>query len=194
MIEITLAKSAGFCYGVKRAINLTNEALEKYSELYSKGNIVNNKKVVEKLEGKGLKRFSDICELNSNANVLIRAHGIAVSELKEYEALDCNIIDATCPNVKKIHNIVNKHANTDWKILIIGDKNHPEILGISSYAGRNFEVVTTIEEVKSYDKVCVVEQTTFSKKLAQEYLKKGDFKWFAIYRIIFGIIILIFLV
>lgn len=172
MVEIILAKSAGFCYGVKRAVNITTDALEKYNELYSGGNVVNNKDVVNELEEKGLKRYSDISELNHNANVLVRAHGIALNELKKYEELNCNIVDATCPNVKKIHNIVNQHANTDCKIIIIGDKGHPEIIGISSYAGNNFEIINSIDEVKKYDKVCIVAQTTFSKKLAKEIIEK----------------------
>lgn len=172
MVEIVLAKSAGFCYGVKRAVNITTEALEKYSELYSGGNVVNNKDVVNELEEKGLKRYSNISELDGNVNVLVRAHGIPLDELKKYQELNCNIVDATCPNVKKIHNIVSKHANTECKIIIIGDEGHPEVVGILSYAGNNVEIVNSIDEVGKYDKVCVVSQTTFSKELAQEIIDK----------------------
>ncbi|MBR4110427.1 MAG: 4-hydroxy-3-methylbut-2-enyl diphosphate reductase [Clostridia bacterium] len=172
MIEVTLAKSAGFCYGVKRAVTLTNEALQQYNELYSKGNVVNNKNVVNDLEEKGLKRFSTVSELASNSNVLIRAHGITNEELKEYEQLKCNIIDATCPNVKKIHDIVRKYSNSDYKVIIIGDKFHPEVVGIASYAGDNVEIITSENEVKKYNKVCIVEQTTFSKEYAQRIIDK----------------------
>ena len=172
MIEVTLAKSAGFCYGVKRAVQITNEALKQYNKLYSRGNVVNNKIVVNAMELKGLKRFCNITELNQNSNVLIRAHGITNQELKEYEQLRCNIIDATCPNVKKIHEIVKKYANTDYEIIIIGDKNHPEVLGIASYAENNINVIDNEDEVKNYDKVCVVEQTTFSKEYAQRIIDK----------------------
>lgn len=172
MIEVTLAKSAGFCYGVKRAVQITNEALKQYNKLYSRGNVVNNKIVVNAMELKGLKRFCNITELNQNSNVLIRAHGITNQELKEYEQLRCNIIDATCPNVKKIHEIVKKYANTDYEIIIIGDKNHPEVLGIASYAENNVNIIDNEDEVKNYDKVCVVEQTTFSKEYAQRIIDK----------------------
>ncbi|MBO5179986.1 MAG: 4-hydroxy-3-methylbut-2-enyl diphosphate reductase [Clostridia bacterium] len=172
MIEVTLAKSAGFCYGVKRAVNLTNEALQEYDELYSKGNVVNNKNVVDDLESKGLKRFCNVSELNKNSNVLIRAHGITCEELNEYEQLRCNIVDATCPNVKKIHEIVKKYANTDYEIIIIGDKSHPEVLGIASYGGCYVDIISNEDEVKKYNKVCVVEQTTFSKEYAQKIIDK----------------------
>lgn len=172
MSEVTLAKSAGFCYGVKRAINLTNEALEKCGELYSRGNVVNNKIVVDELERKGLKRFSNESELNKNSNVLVRAHGITLEEMHQYEKLECNIIDATCPNVKKIHDIVIKHANTDYKVIIIGDVNHPEVAGIASYAGSNVDIISDENEVKHYNKVCIVEQTTFSKEYAQKIIDK----------------------
>ena len=134
--------------------------------------MVNNKIVVNAMELKGLKRFCNITELNQNSNVLIRAHGITNQELKEYEQLRCNIIDATCPNVKKIHEIVKKYANTDYEIIIIGDKNHPEVLGIASYAENNINVIDNEDEVKNYDKVCVVEQTTFSKEYAQRIIDK----------------------
>ena len=172
MIEITLAKSAGFCYGVKRAVQLANEALNNTDELYSKGNVVNNKIVVDDLESKGLKRFKDSSQLERNSNVLIRAHGITLSELDAYETLQCKMIDATCPNVKKIHDIVRKYADTDYKIIIIGDKDHPEVLAIASYAGNDVDVITSEKEVREYNKVCVVEQTTFSKEYAQKIIDK----------------------
>lgn len=172
MIEVTLAKSAGFCYGVKRAVKLANEALQKYDELYSRGNVVNNKIIVSDMEAKGLKRFCNISELNQNSNILIRAHGITKEELKQYEQLDCNIIDATCPNVKKIHEIVKKYADTDYEIIIIGDKNHPEVLGIASYCGTKVDIISDENEVEKYDKVCIVEQTTFSKEYAQKIINK----------------------
>lgn len=172
MIEIVLAKSAGFCYGVKRAVELANKALQEYSEVYSGGNVVNNKQVVKDLENKGLKRFNCLNELKENSNVLIRAHGVSLEELHEYEKLRCNIVDATCPNVKRIHELVKKHANTEWKIIILGDKEHPEIVGIKSYAGENYTVINSIDKVMEYDKVCVVQQTTFSKILAQKIIDK----------------------
>lgn len=172
MIEVTLAKSAGFCYGVKRAVQFANEALKNTNELYSRGNVVNNKIVVDNLEKKGLKRFKDLSQLEKNSSVLIRAHGITLSELDAYENMQCNMIDATCPNVKKIHDIVKKYAETDYKIIIIGDKNHPEVLAIASYAGKDVDILNSEDEVTEYNKVCVVEQTTFSKEDAQKIIDK----------------------
>ena len=166
-MELIIAKSAGFCYGVKRAIDITENTLLQYNKVYIKGNIVNNTIVVKKFEEKGLKKFESITELNKGDNILIRAHGCTPLEVKEYELCGCNIIDATCPNVKNIHNIVQKHANTEYKIIIIGDKNHPEVLGIAGNSGTNFEIINDIDEIKTYDKVCIVEQTTFSKQYAQ---------------------------
>lgn len=172
MIEVTLAKSAGFCYGVKRAVNLTNAALQEYTKLYSRGNVVNNKIVVDDMQKRGLIRFNSFSELMQNSNVLIRAHGITKDELREYEKLNCNIVDATCPNVKKIHEIVKKYVDTDYEIIIIGDKNHPEVLGIASYGGSNINIISDENEVDKYNKVCVVEQTTFSKEYAQKIINK----------------------
>lgn len=172
MIEVTLAKSAGFCYGVRRAVKLANEALKSTNELYSRGNVVNNKIVVENLENRGLKRFENLSQLEKKSNVLIRAHGVTLSELNAYEALECNLFDATCPNVKKIHDIVKKYSDSDYKVLIIGDKNHPEVLAIESYAGNDAVIISSEDEVNEYNKVCVVEQTTFSKVYAQKIIDK----------------------
>lgn len=177
-LEITVAKTAGFCFGVKRAIELTENALLDHNSVYSVGSIVHNKFVNDELKNKGLIFVGGLKDVPFGSSVIIRAHGITESEFKSCNERCLNVVDTTCPNVKHIHNIVNKYSNEGYFIIIIGDYNHPEVIGISGWANGKFRVVNDISDVFECDlkNVCVVSQTTMNvdrNRLIVEEIKKN---------------------
>ncbi len=185
-MNVTLAKSAGFCFGVKRAVNLVYEEIEKQQEpIYTYGPIIHNDEVVKDFNSKGVKVISDLEELKNlpKGTVIIRSHGISGAEYKEIEAAGFRIADATCPFVKKIHRLVEEHSRAGESILIIGNSTHPEVEGIKGWVeGDDVSVVNSVEEaedftIKSKKPLCIVSQTTFNYKKFQELVeiitKKG---------------------
>ena len=187
-MEIVIAKSAGFCFGVKRAVDSAYDILEKFSmehssnvdsdvKLYSIGPIIHNEKVMDDLKRNGLTELDDIEEITKikNSKIIIRTHGI---EKNIFETLKNNgneIIDLTCPFVKKIHITVAEYSEKGYKIIVIGDKNHPEVRGIVSYASTDIRVVkdeTDIENVDfdKYDKILIVFQTTMNVKIGKKLI------------------------
>ena len=185
-MNVTLAKSAGFCFGVKRAVNLVYEEIEKQQEpIYTYGPIIHNDEVVKDFNSKGVKEISDLEELKNipKGTVIIRSHGISGAEYKEIEAAGFRIADATCPFVKKIHKLVEEHSKAGRSILIIGNSTHPEVEGIKGWVeGDDVSVINSMEEalnfkVNSEKPLCIVSQTTFNYKKFQELVeiitKKG---------------------
>ncbi len=188
MKEVTLAKTAGFCFGVKRAVDIVYEEAEKGKPVYTLGPIIHNEEVVSDLERKGVlvideTKLQDIQEDLSDCTVVIRSHGVSKSVYEMLEQKQCHIVDATCPFVKKIHNTVEEHAAKNYDIVIIGSKDHPEVQGILGWCDGKGIAMETEEEISSYKpqnpekKVCVVAQTTFNYKKFQELVeiisKKG---------------------
>ena len=184
MRQVTLAKSAGFCFGVKRAVNKVYEEAKK-GRVYTYGPIIHNEEVVKDLENKGVKvinrleEFQDIPE----GTVVIRSHGVAKEVYDFLKKQDLKIVDATCPFVLKIHRIVEEHAKAGEHIVIIGNDKHPEVEGIKGWCGPgNRTVIQNREEAENFaidgkQKVCIVSQTTFNYKKFQELVeiicKKG---------------------
>ena len=168
-MEIVVAKTAGFCFGVKRAIDLTKDALNNFSDVYSLGSIVHNKYVNDELKSEGLNFVDDILKVPENSNIIIRAHGVTPDEITKCSDRNLNIIDTTCTNVKKIHDIVKKYSDLDYKIVVIGDEFHPEVIGILGRA-KDYLVVNDINKVSefSFNKVCVVSQTTMNVTKSRE--------------------------
>ncbi|MDD4689929.1 MAG: bifunctional 4-hydroxy-3-methylbut-2-enyl diphosphate reductase/30S ribosomal protein S1 [Eubacteriales bacterium] len=161
---ITLAKSAGYCFGVKRA---TDIALENSGgkRIYTLGPIIHNRQAVEELERHNIFETNKPEELPKGTKIIIRSHGIGKKEYNRLEELGLEIIDATCPFVKKIHNIVWEHHNKGYQIVIFGDKNHPEVKGINGWCEESAIIYDAIpENFHSEKPVCVVTQTTSSKK------------------------------
>ncbi|WXR61162.1 4-hydroxy-3-methylbut-2-enyl diphosphate reductase [Peptostreptococcaceae bacterium AGR-M142] len=166
-MKIELAPCAGFCFGVKRAIDMSFEVVKEKENIYSLGPLIHNKQVVEKFANKGLTVVDGVHELkNLNVNkVIIRSHG---SKKSDYDYLNLNeieIVDTTCPYVKKIQNIVYNHYENGYKIIILGNKNHPEIVGINGWCENKGIVVNSEEEFKDIEfleneKYCFVSQTT----------------------------------
>ena len=172
-ITIKLAKTAGFCFGVKRAVNTVYEQIEKGDKLiYTYGPIIHNEEVVKDLEEKGVKVIEseeDIEKIEADATVVIRSHGTTEKICDLIKAKGANIVDATCPFVKKIHNIVAEKSEAGYHIVIIGNDKHPEVEGIKGWSKSSVTVINTEEEANlisiSDDKnVCIVSQTTFNYK------------------------------
>ena len=183
-MEIILAESAGFCFGVKRAVEKVYEQTGSTKKIYTFGPIIHNEEVVKDLENKGVSVIETSEELNAltEGTVVIRSHGVSknICDLIEKRGLEC--IDATCPFVKRIHNIVEKESAAGKKIIIIGNAGHPEVEGIKGWSHTPAVVIESAEEAEKFccDKqefLCIVSQTTFNynkfKELVEIFQKKG---------------------
>ena len=151
-MQVIKAKTAGFCFGVKRAVDTVYEQVRQNSgeKIYTYGPIIHNKEVVRDLEEKGVivLRSKEELEALERGTVIIRSHGVTKDILDILETKNLKIIDATCPFVKKIHNIVQKHSAQGERIVIIGNSGHPEVQGIFSRAGENAAVIQSTEEAE----------------------------------------------
>lgn len=182
-MEILIGKTAGFCYGVKRAVDGSLEQIEKNKnqEIYCLGELVHNKQVVLELEEKGIKFIENINEIkNENSKLIIRAHGIEKNIYKKAEEENIDIIDYTCPNVLKIHKIAEDYKEQGYYIFLTGTENHPEIVGIISCCGKNFSLITNEEDVEkaiesfkksNIKKLLLISQTTYSMKKFEDVKK-----------------------
>ena len=180
-MKITLAKTAGFCFGVNRAVNMLYDLVRDGVNVCTLGPIIHNPQVVDDLENKGVNIIDDITDASDCKKVVIRTHGVEQSILKYCENHSLDYIDATCPYVKKIHKIVQNNSTDDLPVLIAGDKNHPEVIGIKSYCNGDCFVFNSAEELEKIFKsnkfndkkpFVVVSQTTFSTKEWKKCVKK----------------------
>jgi 4-hydroxy-3-methylbut-2-enyl diphosphate reductase len=165
MKRLIVAKNIGFCFGVKRAVEMTEKLLEKLESLSTVGDIVHNPLVMENLKFKGLKVYNSISEVKGKY-FLIRSHGLAKKEIEKLKKANLEIYDMTCPFVKKIHYLVESLSNNGYNILIVGNKKHPEVLGIKGY-GKNISVIENKLDVSKYryyekSKIAIVSQTTLN--------------------------------
>jgi 4-hydroxy-3-methylbut-2-enyl diphosphate reductase len=185
-MNVTVAKSAGFCFGVRRAVNMVYEEAEQSEvPVYTYGPIIHNDEVVADLQQKGVQVIRDAAELCGlpKGKIIIRSHGISKAEHEKMQASGFEILDATCPFVHKIHKLVNEHSRQGYAIVIAGDREHPEVQGILGWVEQaSAFTVQTPEEIeelplKHGQKVCFVAQTTFNYKKFQELVeiikKKG---------------------
>ena len=165
MSNIRVAESAGFCFGVKRAIEMAYEAIGVEPKLYSYGQLIHNKTVTDDLASKGLEIVENLDGL-TEGTLLIRSHGVGKALYDEAEAKGLKILDGTCPFVKKIHNIVHEKLANGMGIIIVGDGTHPEVIGINGWC-ENAAVILEDEEaaktkeIPEKDRYAVVVQTTF---------------------------------
>lgn len=185
-MEVIVAKSAGFCFGVKRAVDKVYEQIQEHKgeDIYTYGPIIHNEEVVKDLERKGVKIINSKEELQDikNGIIIIRSHGVGKDVYDIAQANNLKIVDATCPFVLKIHKIVQNEKNNDSHIVIIGNENHPEVEGIKGWSANPTTVIGSEEEAMSFEadrskKICVVSQTTFNynkfKYLVEIISKKG---------------------
>ncbi len=169
-MEIIVGKTAGFCYGVKRAVEGAKSEIEKAKEpIYCLGEIVHNKQVIEMLEKEGINFIEDINL--AKGKTIIRAHGVKKEIYKEAENNNIEIKDYTCPNVLKIHEIAEEYSKNGYYIFLCGSKEHPENIGTISYCGKNSNIIETEDEVSkalekfeqsNNKKLLVISQTTYS--------------------------------
>ena len=184
-MEVTVAKSAGFCFGVKRAVDTVYREIESGEKpVYTFGPIIHNEQVVEDLENRGVQVIHSEDELEglSGGTVVIRSHGVSRDVCEKIEARGMKIVDATCPFVKKIHRIVDEEGRKGCHVVIIGSADHPEVQGIMGWASGPVTVVHTAEEAESFvpengKPISIVAQTTFNynkfKDLVEIFLKKS---------------------
>ncbi len=162
-MEIIIADNAGFCFGVKRAVDMTtNELKNSEGNVYSLGPLIHNQQAVKEFEKRGLKTIDDI-DGNKDGKVVIRSHGVSKAVISRMEELKLDILDSTCPYVKSVHKRVEEFQNQGYNIVIIGDPNHPEVIGINGWCDDKAFIVSSVEEainLPNMDKVCIVSQTT----------------------------------
>ncbi len=177
-MSVKVAKTAGFCFGVKRAVEKTYElALEKNKKIVTYGPIIHNEQVVGDLEKNGVSVVENLSDIEKGSLVIIRAHGVSKKVYDYFEENLIEYIDLTCPFVKKIHNIVKTNYEKGKTIVLVGKKNHPEVIGINGWCDEkaiviyeeNFEELKSIFEDK--DNLCVVAQTTINKQKFYNYVK-----------------------
>ena len=191
-MKITTATSAGFCFGVKRAVDLVYKAIESGEKVYTFGPIIHNEEVVADLNKKGVAVIEAPEELKTlpAGTIIIRSHGISEALQKELSSHGHKLIDATCPYVKKIHKVVRDKSEEGQHIIIVGNRTHPEVEGIIGWCKTTFSltdssdytVIESEEEAEKFNvskeqKICIVAQTTFNYKKFQDLVeiisKKG---------------------
>lgn len=170
-MEIILGKTAGFCYGVERAVSETKKELDTGKDIYCLGEIVHNKSVIKQLEESGIKFIDNIND--AREKIIIRAHGASKETYDIIEKKGLEVKDLTCPKVLKTHNIALEYSQKNYFIILIGIKNHPESIGTLSFCGENSyllqekeEIPMLLEKVKNskLDNILIFAQTTYNSK------------------------------
>ena len=179
-MKVIKAKTAGFCFGVERAVNTVYEQIDAHGEepIYTYGPIIHNEEVIKDLKKKGVTvlRSEEELDILERGVVIIRSHGVEKRIYDKLREKGITIVDATCPFVKKIHNIVQKESELGKCIIIIGNPDHPEVEGIRGWAGDRVFVIQNAEDIrhlslKEGEKVCVVSQTTFNYNKFQDLVE-----------------------
>lgn len=174
-MEIIRASVLGFCFGVRRAVELAEKALAENTDktVYSLGPLIHNENALRALGEKGLYAVdeSHVSEIPDSSVVIIRAHGVAPSVTDALEKKNCKIIDATCPRVKASQKMVERYSSENDYVVLTGDRNHGEVIGIAGYAGENFSQIQDFEEAKNFEipgseekNIILLSQTTYSPK------------------------------
>jgi (E)-4-hydroxy-3-methyl-but-2-enyl pyrophosphate reductase len=173
---IKLAKTAGFCMGVKRAVDIVLDIAQSKGDekVYTYGPLIHNPQTVELLKGRGIVPIFDIDEVDEGT-IVVRAHGISPQEREKINQKGLKIFDATCPRVARVQSIIKKHASLGYTIIIAGDREHPEVAGLLGYSYGNGVAVGTkdeVDELPLFDKVCVVAQTTQNTDQYEKIVEK----------------------
>jgi len=162
-MKIVVAKMSGFCMGVRRAVEMVLDAPERHpGPICTFGPLIHNPQVLDLLSSKQIAVLRDIPE-RGRGTVLVRAHGVPPETKKRLKGCGFNVIDATCPRVIRVQSIIRKHARQDYAVIIVGDRDHPEVVGLLGYAGRNGHVIDGLEELErlpAFERAIVVAQTT----------------------------------
>ncbi|MCX6762041.1 MAG: 4-hydroxy-3-methylbut-2-enyl diphosphate reductase [Candidatus Moranbacteria bacterium] len=167
-MEIKIARHAGFCFGVRRAVDMAEKALEGGHRVYCLGSLIHNQQVIEKLEQKGLVTVRDSAEIPAGSVFLVRSHGIDPGIVEEIVARGGEILDATCPFVRRAQLVAKKFYDDGCDVVICGDPAHAEVVGINAWAGNSAKIIHNANEVKNLNfkgTVGVLSQTTQKKEL-----------------------------
>lgn len=175
-MEIIVAKTAGFCFGVKRAIGMAyNAAKDAHKTVHTLGPLIHNPQVVKDLELSGVFAVDCIEDIKDDSPLIIRSHGITLAELNDLRARGISFIDATCPFVRRAQGYVKELSDAGYFIVVVGEKDHPEVKGLISYAGSEVKVVSNEGEAKDIPRmkrVGIVAQTTQSLDNLQAVLSE----------------------
>ncbi len=173
-MKITVAKSAGFCFGVSRAVKMVEEKC-KAGKVFTYGPVIHNAPETERLRKLGAEILEDLSLLTPNDTIIIRSHGTTAAEEDIMRRSGATVFDATCPFVKRIHDIVSQHSEKGYEIVIYGDENHPEVQGISGRCKKEATIISCEEEIFSKlsgkSPLCIVAQTTANKKNYKNLIK-----------------------
>ena len=184
-MEIKIAEYCGFCYGVKRAVEMAEKAAADRINGATLGPLIHNPQFIAELEAKGIACKEDLDQFTAGETVIFRSHGVGPEVYEEAEAKQLNIIDATCPNVRMAQKKAFQAAQDGYLPIIVGEKNHPEVKSIKKWAGENaivVEYLKDISEVPQKDKYAVIIQTTFELQKFEEILaalqkeREGEYK------------------
>ena len=175
-MKINLAKSAGFCFGVKRAINIAIDTAQQHKKVEILGDIVHNEFVVKEVEQLGIKKVKKLTKGKSKT-LLIRAHGRDAGTYKKAKQLGYTIVDATCPMVKEIHKKAQSMEKKGYTIIIIGDKNHAEVMGIIGHLKKKVFVISNMSDIptktiKRVERAAVVVQSTQDMAKALQIMER----------------------
>lgn len=178
-MRVELAKSAGFCFGVEKAVNTVYEEAKKGNDIvYTLGPIIHNEEVVKDMKKRGVEavKIEDLASL-PKGTVIIRSHGVSREIFNFVKRSGHRVVDATCPFVKKIHAIVSVQSGKGKTVVIIGNPEHPEVMGIRGWGDENTYAVENIEQfinlgLKKDEEIIIVAQTTFNHKKFQEIIDK----------------------
>ncbi|NLJ90484.1 MAG: 4-hydroxy-3-methylbut-2-enyl diphosphate reductase [Clostridiales bacterium] len=181
---VKLAVTAGFCFGVERAVNKVYDEIDNTKPVYTYGPIIHNEEVISDLASKGVGIINSKEEIDnlSEGTIIIRSHGVSKEIYDIIEKKGLRLVDATCPYVKKIHKVVQRESENGRHIIIVGNKSHPEVEGIKGWCSKSYTVIKDIDEAKNLEfdsdtKLCLVSQTTYNNNKFQELVeiisKKG---------------------
>ena len=179
-MEVITARSAGFCFGVKRAVDTVYELSESDKKIYTFGPIIHNESVVNDLKGRGVDIVNDLEELKKldpkDTVIVIRSHGVSEGVYNAISDLGFEIVDTTCPFVKRIHDAVLEASENGGEILILGSADHPEVEGIMGWCHGPVQIIENIEEARSYKPlsdrpITLVSQTTFNHKKFEDIVE-----------------------
>ncbi len=178
MEKVVLARTAGFCFGVKRAVDAVYDEIEKGDKVYTYGPVIHNEEVIKDLAEKGVELIKSDEELKAltEGTIIIRSHGVSERIYDIIKQNNLNMVDATCPFVLKIHKIVKEQTEAGRHIIIVGSEKHPEVQGIIGWCLNNYTVIENKEDAVSFDlsgnsKVCIVAQTTINYNNFQDVVE-----------------------
>jgi (E)-4-hydroxy-3-methyl-but-2-enyl pyrophosphate reductase len=167
-MKILIAKTSGFCMGVRRAVEMVLDAPDQHANpIFTYGPLIHNPQVLNLLQSKDITILDEI-PAQGSGTVLIRAHGVPPTTKQALKDAEFNVIDATCPRVIKVQTIIRKHAKKNFATIIIGDRDHPEVIGLLGYAGQNGYVAGSLEELEAlpvFENAIIVAQTTQNTQL-----------------------------